>query len=526
MTSQTEQHNDDGPVGLIPYQRRVDELIADNASARPCDEAIKDASGAVTWLELNEKVSACAERFEKAGIQEGDRIAFLIANSIEAYVALYGAMRAGAIIAPISTMLSPEDVGRLILDAGARVVIVAKAFAELAESTYTQAVEGTMPPWSFLGSEADLVLNGGATPSYVADACSIIYSSGTTGLPKGAVHTHQARVIAAQNAAIAFSVHAGSRGLVSTPPYTNGSWMILLPALATGASVYLSSAFELEGFLRTCSDWKPTHAFIVPTQFQMLFDSETYDPRLMESFRCMITAGAPMPPAMKERIMRELPDRLYELWGLTEVAATVLRPEEMQVRPDSVGRAIPLSEFRIIDEEDREVSKPGTGEIVARSLYQMTQYWGSAELNDGLRWEADDGSSFMRTGDIGEFDAQGYIYIRGRVKDMIISGGLNVFPIDIENTLRTHTDISDAAVVGIPQAKWGEVPVAFIRCSEGGLDTAEVLDWANERLSKFQRLRDVVIVHDDFPRNTLGKVLKRLLVESYDQESAEKEALS
>lgn len=517
MPEDTKRNNEAGGIGLIPYTRRVDELIADNAEARPHDEAIRERSAAVSWLELDERVSASAKRFVDAGIGVGDRVAFLVANSIDAFVALYGAMRSGAVIVPISTMLSPEDVGRLILDAGARVTVVEEAFEKLVERAYSWASGHRMPPLCLLRSDSQLTVAAEVERCHVENACSIIYSSGTTGLPKGAVHTHQARVVSAQNAAIAFSMHAGSRGLVSTPPYTNGSWMILLPALVTGASVYLCKQFELATFLDTCRDWRPTHAFIVPTQFQMLFDWEGFDPNLMKSYECMITAGAPMPPSMKERIMRELPDRLYELWGLTEVAATVLRPSEMRQRPDSVGRALPLSEFRLIDESDREVAKPGTGEIVARSCYQMARYWGSEELNEDIRWEAENGTSFMRTGDIGEFDAQGYLYIRGRVKDMIISGGLNVFPVDIENTLRTHADISDAAVVGIPDTKWGEVPVAFVRSGDRGLNDAEVLEWANERLSKFQRIRAVVIMDEDFPRNTLGKVLKRQLVDSYDK---------
>ncbi|MEQ8261932.1 class I adenylate-forming enzyme family protein [Pseudohaliea sp.] len=514
MKSETDTVDVEAPVGLKPYSLRVDGLIEDNAKARPNDEALREGGLVLSWSEFDERVSESARHFLRAGLKEGDRVAFLVSNSIDAYVTIFGAMRAGAVIAPISTMLSADDVARLVVDAGARTIVVSEEYESLVEASHSSGSQQSLPPWCRLGEEA-ISLGVEAHASYVDGACSIIYSSGTTGLPKGAVHSHDARIVAGQNAAIAFSMHSGSRALVSTPPYTNGSWMIILPALATGACIFLSRGFEVERFLATCSEWGPTHAFIVPTQFQLLFDSGLYRPELMESFSCMITAGAPMPPAMKARLMAELPDRLYELWGLTEVAATVIRPDEMLQRPDSVGRALPLSEFRLIDESGSEVAKPGIGEIVARSRYQMARYWGGGDLNEGIRWESEDGKSFMRTGDIGEFDELGYLYIRGRVKDMIISGGLNVFPIDIENTLRTNDAVTDAAVIGVPDPKWGEVPVAFVRSELEELDTDGVREWANGRLSKFQRLQKVVHWRSDFPRNTLGKVLKRELVEVF-----------
>ena len=521
MSVQIESIPESTQLGLQPYQRRVDELITDNAIARPHDQALVEPGNALSWSELEERVSEAAGHFLSAGLQEGDRVGFLIANSINAYVSVFGAMRAGAIVAPISTMLAPADVHRLVCDAGARTIIVGEAFSGLAEAARSTSENGEMPPWNLLEDlqkNAELRISDEGEPSHIDRACSIIYSSGTTGLPKGAVHTHEARVISGLNLAFAYSMHADSRCLVSTPPYTNGSWIMLLPALVTGASVFLTPRFESGTFQDACRSWKPTHAFIVPTQFQMLFEWKGFDTSCLESYKCMLTAGAPMPPEMKIRIMQAAPNRLYELWGLTEVAATFLRPDEMVKRPDSVGRALPLSEIRLIDNSDREVPTPGVGEIVARSCYQMVRYWGAPELNKEILWKSSDGISFMRTGDVGEFDAEGYLYIRGRVKDMIISGGLNVFPIDIENTLRTHDAITDAAVIGVPDTKWGEVPVAFVRFVGSDLDTQEVLRWANDRLSKFQRLVDVVLMQADFPRNTLGKVLKGELAHSYLEE--------
>ncbi|NIB44913.1 acyl--CoA ligase [Pseudomaricurvus alkylphenolicus] len=502
---------------LPAFHRNLDDLITDNARQRPSAVAFIDAEGSVNWLQLELQVKVIAERLQAAGLNRGDRVGFLVSNSIQAYCAIFGAMRAGAVIVPFSTMLADKDIATLIDDATCRAIYVGPELMPLADQALGNLNRERRPSLLALDSEAEPVLAVATDP---ADAnqgiCSIIYSSGTTGLPKGAVHSHSARICAGLMSATGFRYGAESVSLLSTPPYTNGSWMMVLPALVTGSTVVLMKNFDLSNFFALTERHKPTHAFIVPTQFQMIVEYPEYTPSLFDSFECMITAGAPMPPTLKQQVMADAPGRLYELWGLTEVVATVITPEQMQEKADSVGRALPLSEIRLIGEDDREVNLPGTGEIVARSAYQMMGYWNRAEQNADIQWTADDGSTFMRTGDIGEIDEQGFLYIRGRVKDMIISGGINVFPVDIENVLRNHPALQDATVIGVPHQKWGETPVAYVRCNgNSNLDKQELLEWANDRLSKFQRLSDIVLFLSDFPRNTLGKVLKNELRSLY-----------
>ena len=506
MSAQNQNH-----PGLAPYSGRLEDLINGLARGRPNAPALSDPEGLWTWAEFANAVDGFARAFAAMGVSNGDRVGFLLSNTRDAYAAMLGAMSAGGIIAPFSTMLSADDVKTLIDDADCKVLVFADAWKELAEAAVEQNSTRIL---ALSNIDTTIECDVPRTDSN-ADPCNIIYSSGTTGLPKGAVHSHSARVWAAAMCANAFRYRPESVVLLTTPPYTNGSWMVVLPAFFTGAHVCLEPGFNVERFFTQCRTVKPTHAFIVPTQFQMIVDAPGFSPSIFESFHCMITAGAPMPADLKNKILDWAPDSLFELWGLTEVVATVIYPHEILTLRDSVGRALPFSELKLIDTHDREVVLPGSGEIVARSIYQMEGYWNRPKLNQEIQWFDQNGQSFMRTGDIGEIDEDGYLHIRGRVKDMIISGGLNVFPVDIEEVLRGHPRIEDAAVIGVPHKKWGETPVAYVIADDPGIDTGDLIAWANDRLSKFQRLSDAVISVGDFPRNTLGKVLKRELIDDY-----------
>ena len=233
-------------------------------------------------------------------------------------------------------------------------------------------------------------------------------------------------------------------------------------------------------------------------------------------FECALTAGAPMPEQMKIDVRKLTGDHLYELWGLTEGVATVISPAEMTKRPQAVGRPIPGCDIRTIDDEARENTGRGAGEIVGWSTSLMDGYWNRPETSEELKWTSADGQWFIRTGDMGEIDEEGYLTLRGRAKDMIISGGLNVFPIDIESVLLEHAEVADVTVVGCPHEHWGETPVAFVIPREGStVRPDELKDWTDKRLAKFERLADVVLRKQDFPRNTLGKVIKNQLRDEY-----------
>ena len=223
-----------------------------------------------------------------------------------------------------------------------------------------------------------------------------------------------------------------------------------------------------------------------------------------------------MPDEVKLRMQEVTVGSLYELWGLTEGVATIISPDELQVRPRSVGRPILGSDFRIIDLDGQDITFQGVGEIVGYSGALMSGYWNRPDANEEIQWLDSDGRQFIRTGDIGEFDTDGFLTLRGRAKDMIISGGLNVFPVDIELTLLTHSDVIDVAVVGVPHDKWGETPVAFVVLRpDSSLDKDSLRSWVNDILAKYQRVGDVVVADGELERNVMGKILKDKLVARY-----------
>ena len=495
---------------LPPSEDTLDCIVRRNAVFRPGGIAFRHRDRVVDWLTFDRLVSGCAFELARRDIVPGDRIGYLVPNSIDAYVAMFGAMRAGAMIVPFSTMLDTASLATLLANAECKLLLADRQLADLAASVSQNVTIAGLA--EVTGKEAEHFASRAR-----ADApASIIYSSGTTGLPKGAVHTHAARALAGLMSAFGFDYQSRSKTLLTTPPYTNGSWMMVLPSLVSGSELILASKFDVDDVFDVVAMHAPTHAFFVPTQFQALVEAKSYSNDVFAPFRCLITAGAPMPEKLKQQILADAPGRLYELWGLTEVVATISSPWELHDSSNSVGRPLPLSEIRLIDEDENEIDLPGTGEIVARSQYQMVGYWRQPELNASIQWTSSDGTSFMRTGDIGEIDAQGRLYIRGRIKDMIISGGINVYPADIEDKLREHPAISDAAVIGIADEKWGETPVAFVRLRQGSDDTPEnILHWSKSHLAKFQRVSDIIVSADDFPRNTLGKVLKNQLRDHY-----------
>lgn len=495
----------------------ISSLISGHARTKPDRAAFADARHSLSWAEFGAQIEAVAGSLIARGVVPGDRVGLLASNSVWSYTVFLAIARAQAVAVPFSSLLAPQVLGRLAADAKLKLLFVSEDLrnqAEQAEILLTCPIVHEVDSTSLLGGPPIRQ----ALP-HLNQPFSIIYSSGTTGEPKGIVHSHLARTCFGAELANRFSVESDSRVLLTTPPYSNGTHLCLLPALYCGASTFAMHGFSVPKLCHLVEQEKITHIFMVPTQFQALVDSPLSGETDWSSISALITAGAPMDPTLRERVHQLFGARLYELWGLTEGVGTTITPAEMRRKPGSVGTARPGSELRLIDAHGQDAGR-GPGEIVGRSIMVMDGYFNRPQATADVEWIAPDGTRFLRTGDIGEFDEEGYLYIRGREKDMIISGGFNIYPIDIEEVLRRHPCIADAAVVGMPHPKWGETPVAWVVLREDA-EASDLLAWANEQLSRLQRLHQVTIHEGDFPRNALGKVLKndlrdRLLLEAED----------
>ncbi len=359
----------------------------------------------------------------------------------------------------------------------------------------------------------------GAAPTPVAIdpgwAFNIIYSSGTTGTPKGIVQPHSMRW-----AQVARAANAGytpdAVTLIATPLYSNTTLVSVIPTLANGGCVVLMPKFDTLGFLTLAERERATHTMLVPVQYQRLMARPEFDRFDLSAFRMKLCTSAPFSAALKADILARWPGGLTEYYGMTEGGGTCIL--EAHLHPDklhTVGQPAPGHDVRVIDEQGHELPDGDLGEVVGRSGAMMIGYHNQAEKTAEAIWLDESGQRFIRTGDIGRFDADGFMILMDRRKDMIISGGFNIYPSDLEAVLRTHPAVAEAAVVGVPSAQWGETPVAFVVRRADSDESAEAIrESVNAQVGKTQRLSALRFV-DELPRSAIGKVLKRELRESW-----------
>jgi acyl-CoA synthetase (AMP-forming)/AMP-acid ligase II len=474
------------------------------------------------WRTFDLRTSRVANGLLAAGCGRGERVGVVMANCAAMAEVLFGAMKAGAVVTPLNTSVADEAMTAMLRDADVRAVV---ASAEHVGRLSSEALGGTrlrilagashagwtdFATWRDAQSSEDL-----DAPLAADDVCSIIYSSGTTGRPKGIAHTHGARLDWAHDLAHALRYHARARTLVTTGLYSNISWASMLPTVLLGGTLIVRPSFEAGDALATIEREAVTHTSMVPVQYQRLLDHPGFEAFDRSSMQAMMCCGAPLPLVVKERLFDRFACGVIELYGSTEGIITTLAPEEARPRMASVGKPLPGEDLAILGTDDRPVAWGQSGEIAALSRFAMTGYWNNPEPTAEAFWTDPAGRRWLRSGDIGRIDTEGYLFITDRKKDMIISGGQNIYPADIEAVLTGHPDIADCAVFGVPSERWGETPLALVVLREAGGPSPEAIrDWANVRLGRQQRLHAVEL-RSGLPRNANGKLLKRDLRAPY-----------
>ena len=297
--------------------------------------------------------------------------------------------------------------------------------------------------------------------------------------------------------------------LVTTALYSNGTMFMVLPPLLLGGTVVIMEQFSPAGVLALIERHRVTHAFMVPTQCIVTLDDPTCGAHDISSLQALLSAGSPLREDTREAVTARLTPNLYELYGFSEGFATMRKPGDHPARGGAVGRPVIGFDLRIVGGDDTECARGEVGEIAGRGTGAMAGYHNRPDLDEAIIWRDTAGRNFLRSGDLGFVDDQGFLHIVDRKKDMIISGGFNIFPADLEAVIGEHPEVQDVTVIGIPHAKWGETPLALV-IPRGAPDPAELLAWANARLARTQRLAAVEL-RREFPRNALGKVLKREL---------------
>ncbi|MEQ1693984.1 MAG: AMP-binding protein, partial [Gemmatimonas sp.] len=290
-----------------------------------------------------------------------------------------------------------------------------------------------------------------------------------------------------------------------------GAFVTLMPALFLGCSYILQPRFNAEAFIEAVERERVTHVMMVPSQIIALLNAPNFSPSRLASLEMLCSVGAPLHTEHKVRLTSALPNVFYELYGLTEGVIVILDKHDVARKMGSVGIPTPFFETRVVGEDGHDLPPHQTGEIVGRSPMLMAGYYGRPDLTAQAIV-----NGWMQTGDMGYLDEDGYLYLVDRKKDLIISGGVNVYPRDIEEVVVTHPDVLDVAVFGIPSDKWGEAPLGVVVLRPGAAVTASALRrWVNERVgARYQQLSDVIIV-DEFPRNAAGKTLKRVMRDEF-----------
>ncbi|MFA7504493.1 MAG: class I adenylate-forming enzyme family protein [Burkholderiaceae bacterium] len=512
------------PFGTLP------DLVRVHAGLWPEQAALVQDGEQLDYATLDRLVDRAAAAMQRDGIHAGDVVAICSLNSIRYAVAFVAALRAGAAVAPLAPLTTPQALGLMLDNCDAKILFADGAgngVAAVDHAAHSPRAVGLDDATPFQGFDQWLAPEGTAPAAIRADpeaVFNIIYSSGTTGTPKGIVHTNQLRW--PQICSVALSLYQpDSVTLVSTPLYSNTTLVSFLPALGCGGTVVLMKKFDPATYLALAAKHRVTSSMLVPVQYRRLMEHPDFDRHDLSSFRVKFSTSAPFSAALKAEVLRRWPGALVEFYGMTEGGGScMLLAHEHPDKLESVGQPMAGHDIRIIDEDGVELEAGGIGEIVGHSPFMMAGYNKEPEKSAATIWTDPTGKRFIRTGDIGRFDEDGFLTIMDRAKDTIISGGFNIYPSDIEAVLVQHEAVAEAAVVGVPSDRWGETPIAIIVPNEGAGATAdEIREWANARLGKTQRISSAWFAAA-LIRNDIGKVSKRHLRDEYAQRALQAEA--
>ncbi|WP_376851470.1 class I adenylate-forming enzyme family protein [Caenimonas terrae] len=506
---------------FIPFHA----TIAAHAVAGADSIAFRVEEREVDWQTFHGRMVQVAHAMLRSGVGPGDRVAIIGLASLAYLECLFGTIAARACVVPLPASASASALETMLLDCGAKLLFLdpdtGPAIADMAMRGAAHVV-----PFGHAGADGEAYTQWrsrgadsgcGLPAAQPQDPFNIIYSSGTTGVPKGIVHLHGMRRNQAARQGFGFS--STSRTLLSTPMYSNTTITPMLGTLANGGSCILMRKFDAGRYLALASAHRATHTMLVPVQYKRILAHPDFAACDLSAMELSQSTGAPMDVALKRDILQRWPGRFVEGYGLTEGGISCFL--EPRLHPDklhTVGRAAHGTEVFLVDESGQRLP-PGqqdvAGEVVGRSPFMMAGYHNRPDADAEIRWYDREGRVHHRTGDIGRFDADGFLSLLDRRKDVIISGGNNIYAADLEAVLARHPGVLEAAVIGVPSADWGETPLALVLARPGvSIDPDALREWANAQVGRTQRL-SAVELRQELPRTALGKLSKKELRAPY-----------
>lgn len=473
-----------------------------------------------SYGELVERADRVAAALRGAGVRKGSKVALLMGNEIEFVEVYFGALTAGATLVVLNARLKGAELTVLIRRSGARWLLFSEPLRQTVDALDpTPQDELTLVEVGACGLalanpcarplRARSRRRGIAAKIRETDDACILFTSGTTGVPKGAVLTHRNIFFQALHHIVEWDVRCDDVDVYPAPLCHGGGVAALARTVLAGSTLILMASFDAQGFVALLERERATRAALVPTMCALILDLPQLLAAAARSLRLIVTGGGIMPFDLKQRLIERLPGvGICDSYGQTESTGSVacLRPVDALRKPGSIGRAFLLNEIRLVDDADAEVAAGEVGEIVVRGPTVMNRYIGEPEATArALR------GGWLHTGDLARQDEEGFLYVAGRKKDLIISGGMNIYPREVEQVLCRHPAVVEAAVIGVPDAVWGESVVAVVVPRSGTAPGAdELIAWCRERLAGYKKPRRVEIV-EALPKDPLGKVAKAQL---------------
>ena len=495
----------------------IGKVLSQRALITPNREAMISRGRRFTFSQLNERSNQMANALLGLGVNPGDRVGILMANNNEFVETYFAAAKIGAVLVPLNIRLAPPELDFILEDCSVSTFIFGHGFdGKVKDMEYLRNVQHRIStgPCSLLDTldyEQLLALAPSVEPSAPAsedDLQVIMYTSGTTGQPKGAMLTHGNMYVGAVDILIGLHYEYPDRCLLLAPFFHSGAITPLVGHIIRGISTVTMESFDPKGALMLIEKYRIQLMLGVTTIMQMILQEPNLERYDLRSWEMAFLPGSPLPYSL----IKEAHDRLgilcQNLWGLTEMCGpgAVMNIEDILRKPESAGKAYFNVDIRIVDQEGQDVPLGQMGEIVVRGPNMMLGYWNQAEATqDTIK------DGWLHTGDMGRFDEEGYLYVVDRIKDMILSGGENIYPAEIERIIREVPGVNDVAVVGIPHNKWGEVGKAFIEKRPGvALSAEEIIHYCRSKLAGYKAPKIVEFI-TALPRTPSGKVLKKTL---------------
>ncbi len=515
----------------MAVHQNVGQLLTKRAVRDPHVEAIfEPASGRrFSFLELNARSNQVAHALRDVGVEHGDRVGLLLMNGTEFVESFFAVAKIGGVNVPLNWRLVADELEFILSDAGASVLIYGAEFAEVANELRSRGDKTAITTWIEVGGDAvtdgviayDGWMNAAAPdePDVSGsgdDLVFIMYTSGTTGLPKGVMHSHDTVMWAIFTGVATADFHAGDRYLNSLPMFHVGALQPTLSCVYSGCSLVVLKAFDPVLSWELIRDEKITITLMVPVMLQFMLavrDPEAHD---SSTLRWVMSGAAPVAKTLIEQY-DELGIEIHQVYGLTETCGPgcLISSADAISRAGSTGKAFYFTEVRVVRPDGADCDPGESGEVLIKGPHVMVGYWNRP---DATAESVVDG--WLHTGDVATMDADGFVTIVDRVKDMLISGGENVYPAEIEAVLLAHPKIADVGVIGVPSDKWGESPLAAVVASDETLTAAEVIEFCSGKLAAFKSVKAVEFVAE-LPRNPSGKILKRELRDTFADARAE-----